>query len=72
MTYKPHKFLENTPNNGTVTLPRNLVDDIILELSMCHGVYCTDRTKEIVELDDDLWWKIDNSPLITQINKYIK
>jgi len=22
---KPHKFLEDTPDNGTVTLPRNLV-----------------------------------------------
>ncbi len=24
---KPHKFLEDTPDNGTVTLPRNLVDE---------------------------------------------
>lgn len=34
---KPHKFLEDTPDNGTVILPYNLVNDIILELSICHG-----------------------------------
>lgn len=29
---KPHKFLEDTPDNGTVTIPRNLVDEFVKDL----------------------------------------
>lgn len=68
---KPHKFLEDTPDNGTVTLPRNLVDDIILELSICHGAYCTDREDIVKKMDDDLWFRIDESQIIDKIKKCI-
>jgi len=68
---KPHKFLEDTPDNGTVTLPRNLVDDIVLELSICHGAYCTDREDIVKKMDDDLWFRMDESQIIDKIRKCI-
>ena len=68
---KPHKYLEDTPDNGTVTLPCNLVEDIILELCICHGAYCTDREDIIKKMDDDLWFRLDESQIIHKIKEYI-
>ena len=68
---KPHKFLEDTPYNGTVTLPYNLVNDIILELSICHGAYCTDCEDVIKKMDGDLWFRMDESQIIDKIKKSI-
>ena len=33
---QPHKYLSDEADNGIVAIPRNLVDDIILELSICQ------------------------------------
>lgn len=67
-----HLFpLMNNPDKGTVMLPRNLVDDIIMELSICHGLYCTDREEVVKEINDDLWFRMDETQIIEEIRKHI-
>ena len=68
---RPHKYLSDEADNGMVAIPRNLVDDIILELSICHGAYCTDKEDIVKKLDNDLWFKMDESQIINKIKKFI-
>ena len=68
---QPHKYLSDEADNGMVAIPRNLVDDIILELSICHGAYCTDKEDIVKKLDNDLWFKMDESQIINKIKKFI-
>lgn len=68
---KQRKYVLVEPDNGMVTIPRNLIDDIILELCICHGAYCTDREDIVKEIDNDLWFRMDESQIITKIKEYI-
>lgn len=71
LKHNQRKYVLVEPDNGIVTIPRNLLDDMKLCLTFISGLYCTDNRDIVEKINKEYWFQLDETKLLKKLEEYI-